>query len=299
LKGERPQARQQAPVTIGRLILHASGRDGAGLALPAGLADLHGAASISDTITHGYVSLPSRLSLDNFTNVWIQADMLHFFLQHDGHRRARGVVLTLLWRRWWRSPSPSSLAPSTSCADDLHRRNLLRPRSSSFRSTGSTSHPGADRPHRRGFELFSDNLSSTTDHRVILIHVIFQTGFATFVLSNYRRHTKEITESRWSTGHVLRNLVERDPASLPARVGRDGDAPLHLHLQRLLLGPGIDEVGDKRPITAALNNLHGAFFTNYNLLAAGALLAAIPPVVIFILLQKHFVRGLTLGSTKG
>ena len=59
------------------------------------------------------------------------------------------------------------------------------------------------------------------------------------------------------------------------------------------------EIGRMRPITAALNNLHGAFFTNQNLLAASSLTAAIPPVVVFILLQKQFVRGLTLGATKG
>jgi multiple sugar transport system permease protein len=57
--------------------------------------------------------------------------------------------------------------------------------------------------------------------------------------------------------------------------------------------------GDKRPITSALNNLQGEFFVNYNLVAAGAMLAAIPPLLVFIALQKHFVAGLTLGSTKG
>ena len=57
--------------------------------------------------------------------------------------------------------------------------------------------------------------------------------------------------------------------------------------------------GDKRPITSALNNLQGEFFVNNNLVAAGAMLAAIPPLLIFIALQKHFVAGLTLGSTKG
>ena len=34
--------------------------------------------------------------------------------------------------------------------------------------------------------------------------------------------------------------------------------------------------GDKRPVTSALNNLHGQFFTNNNLIAAGALLTAHP-----------------------
>jgi multiple sugar transport system permease protein len=59
------------------------------------------------------------------------------------------------------------------------------------------------------------------------------------------------------------------------------------------------KTGARRPITSALNNLQGEFFVNYNLLAAGALLAAIPPIIVFILLQKQFVRGLTLGATKG
>jgi len=57
--------------------------------------------------------------------------------------------------------------------------------------------------------------------------------------------------------------------------------------------------GDKRPITSALNNLTGAFFTNYNVLAAAAFIVEIPTVVLYLILSKQFVRGLTLGSTKG
>jgi multiple sugar transport system permease protein len=45
--------------------------------------------------------------------------------------------------------------------------------------------------------------------------------------------------------------------------------------------------------------LSGQFFTNYNLLAAGALLAALPTLIVYFALQKQFVAGLTLGSTKG
>jgi multiple sugar transport system permease protein len=59
------------------------------------------------------------------------------------------------------------------------------------------------------------------------------------------------------------------------------------------------ETGSKKPITSALNNLQGEFFVNYNLVAAGAMLAAIPPLLVYIALQRHFVAGLTLGSTKG
>jgi multiple sugar transport system permease protein len=57
--------------------------------------------------------------------------------------------------------------------------------------------------------------------------------------------------------------------------------------------------GDKFPITSSLNNLRGQFFTDYNLLSAGSILIAIPVLIVFFVLQKQFVAGLTLGSTKG
>jgi multiple sugar transport system permease protein len=57
--------------------------------------------------------------------------------------------------------------------------------------------------------------------------------------------------------------------------------------------------GDKFPITSSLNNLRGQFFTDYNLLSAGSILVALPTLMVFFLLQRQFVAGLTLGSTKG
>jgi multiple sugar transport system permease protein len=57
--------------------------------------------------------------------------------------------------------------------------------------------------------------------------------------------------------------------------------------------------GDKFPITSSLNNLRGQFFTDCNLLSAGSIIVAIPVLIVFFVLQKQFVAGLTLGSTKG
>ena len=53
------------------------------------------------------------------------------------------------------------------------------------------------------------------------------------------------------------------------------------------------------PITSALNNLQGVFFTDNNLIAAGAMLAALPTLIVFAVLQRHFISGLTLGASKG
>ena len=57
--------------------------------------------------------------------------------------------------------------------------------------------------------------------------------------------------------------------------------------------------GDKFPITSSLNNLRGEFFTDYNLLSAGSIIVALPTLLVFFVLQRQFVSGLTLGSTKG
>jgi multiple sugar transport system permease protein len=59
------------------------------------------------------------------------------------------------------------------------------------------------------------------------------------------------------------------------------------------------QTGAKRPITSALSDLQGLFFTDNNLIAAGAILVALPTLLVYLLLQRQFVRGLTLGSTKG
>jgi hypothetical protein len=52
-------------------------------------------------------------------------------------------------------------------------------------------------------------------------------------------------------------------------------------------------------VTVALNNLSGSFIATWNVQMAGALIAATPTLVIFIVLGRYFVRGLLAGSLKG
>lgn len=53
------------------------------------------------------------------------------------------------------------------------------------------------------------------------------------------------------------------------------------------------------PVTVALNNLAGSFSVEWNVQMAGALIAALPTLLIYILLGRYFVRGLLAGSLKG
>ena len=126
-------------------------------------------------------------------------------------------------------------------------------------------------------------------------------GFCTFVLSNYMK----------ALPHEMYEAARVDGASVPVQFFR-----ITLPLCRPALAAlatlqvtwiyneffwatVLVQSGSKFPITSSLNNLRGQFFTDYNLLSAGSILIAIPVLVIFFVLQKQFVAGLTLGSTKG
>lgn len=54
-----------------------------------------------------------------------------------------------------------------------------------------------------------------------------------------------------------------------------------------------------RPITLGIYNFIGVYGTEWNSLMAVATIAMIPIIVIFILIQKHIVSGLTAGAMKG
>jgi len=136
---------------------------------------------------------------------------------------------------------------------------------------------------------------------IVMIHLAFQLGFCTFVLSNYfKQIPKELNEaavvdgaSVWKTyTSVLLPLARPALAAL---------ATLEFTwiYNDFFWGILLLRTGYKFPVTSALNNLSGQFFTDNNLLAAGSLMVALPTLIVYFVLQKQFVAGLTLGSTKG
>jgi multiple sugar transport system permease protein len=250
---------------------------------------------ISDTTLHGYVSLPHEaLGFGNFVTAWTNADLPRFYL-NTLIVAVPGVIITLLVASMlafaisqfnWRFNvlvlmifTAGNLLPPQVLIVPLYWVYLNTP-----------------------LPVLSDNgLLYDQYIGIILIHIVFQMGFATFVLTNYMRTiTKEITESALVDGaHVLRIWW-----SVILPLCRPALAAMATLLFTFIYNDFfwalmLMKSGDKRPIVSALNNLQGEFFINYNMLAAGALLAAVPSLLVFIAFQKHFVRGLTLGATKG
>jgi alpha-glucoside transport system permease protein len=62
----------------------------------------------------------------------------------------------------------------------------------------------------------------------------------------------------------------------------------------VFIGPGENE-----PLTLALSSLKGQLGQGWNLVTAGAFLTMIVPILVFLFLQRFFVRGMTSGAVKG
>lgn len=136
---------------------------------------------------------------------------------------------------------------------------------------------------------------------LIAVNVGFQVGFCTFVLSNYMKALpKEIYESAMVDGASIWQQYWK--LTLPlCRPSLAALATLEITwiYNEFFWATVLLQNGEMFPITSSLTNLSGAFFTDNNLVAAGAVIIALPTIIIYFLLQKHFVSGLTLGATKG
>jgi ABC-type glycerol-3-phosphate transport system permease component len=56
---------------------------------------------------------------------------------------------------------------------------------------------------------------------------------------------------------------------------------------------------DKFPLAVAVAQLRGVYYQEYGLLMAGTLLAIVPVLGLFLMLQREFISGLTSGAVKG
>jgi multiple sugar transport system permease protein len=172
-----------------------------------------------DTALHGYISWPANgLTLVNYQTFWTQGNVPYYYL-NTLVIVIPGVILTLLLASMvafcctqfsWRFNlivlmifTAGNLLPPQVIIVPLYWMYLHTP----IAMLGSIDIGNFS------FALFSDNNLLYDQYiGIILIHVVFQTGFATFVLSNYMKTiTKEITESALVDVHLQRLLLGADP----------------------------------------------------------------------------------------
>lgn len=249
----------------------------------------------ADTAKHGYVSVDGSYGLSNFSAAWSQADMGHFFV-NTLIITLPALAVTLFFasmaafviaRFKWRYNI--ALLVLFTAGNLLPQQAVITPL---FRIYTMVSLPT--------WLSDSGKLYNST-FGLILIHVAFQTGFCVFVMSNYMKTIpREISEAALVDGaSVFRQYWQLTLPLCRPVLAALATLEFTWIYNDFYWATALISTGDKRPITAALANLQGEFFTNNNLVAAGSLLVAIPTLIVFFVLQRHFVAGLTLGANKG
>lgn len=249
----------------------------------------------SETAAKGYFSLPDRITLQYYVDAWQQAELPKYYL-NTLLITVPAIVLTLFLASFVafaisrvRVPGSMALLILFTAGNLLPQQVLITPLYALYNLIPLP-------------WWASDSLTLYDTYLgVMLIHVAFQTGFCVFVLAHYMRALpEEISEAAIMDGAgVWRRYWQVTlPLCKPALAAL-ATLQFAWMYNDFLWALVLMSSGDKLPITSALNNLRGQFFTDYNLLAAGAVLVALPTVIVFNLLQKQFIAGLTLGSTKG
>jgi len=149
---------------------------------------------------------------------------------------------------------------------------------------------------------FSDSMGLiNTFPGVILFHVAFQLGFCTFFLRNFMRQVPfSLIEAPRIDGAsdflIYRKIVL--PLSISSMAAL-GVLEFTWIWNDLLLSLILLQVDRLKPVTLGLANMQGEFISNYNMIAAGSIIAAGAPLVIFLVFQRYFISGLTVGAEKG
>ena len=137
---------------------------------------------------------------------------------------------------------------------------------------------------------------------LILFHMAFQTGFCTLFMRNFIHEVPDavLDAARLEGASELRvfrtvilPLVRPALAALAVLIFT---FVWNDYFWSLVLVQS-DEV---RPLTAGIQSLRGMWQTSWPLVSAASILAAFPPVLVFFLMQRHLIAGLTYsGASEG
>ncbi len=135
---------------------------------------------------------------------------------------------------------------------------------------------------------------------VIMIHIAFQLGFCTFVLRNFMRTLPgDIMDAARIDGASEWGIYWKIvmPLTVPA-IAAIATLEFTWIFNDYLWAIILLQDDSLKPVTAGLSTLQGQFITNWPLIVAGALIATVPTLLVFLFLQRYFIGGLTLGSGK-
>ena len=249
----------------------------------------------ADTNKYGYFSLGGSFNLNNFVTAFTQGDMLTY-LWNSVIITVPTVVLTLFLasmmafavsRFSWRFNI--TLLIMFTAGNLLPPQVLAAPLFEMFKNFNLP------------YSISDSGTLLNTYTAVIIVDTAFQIGFCTFVLSNYMKALPhDLTEAAFVDGAgVWRQYISVImPLTRPALAAL-GTLEVIWIYNDFFWPLLFIQSGNRLPITTALKNLQGQFLTDYNLLAAGAVITVIPTLVIYLVLQRQFVAGLTLGASKG
>lgn len=137
---------------------------------------------------------------------------------------------------------------------------------------------------------------------LVLVHVVFGLGFTTLYFKNYYQvFPTELIRAAQIDGAGFFRIFQRIllPSSGPIIVVSVIWQFTNIW-NDFLFGASFADL-DSQPMTVALNNLvqssHGV--KEYNVHFAGAVFAALPTLLVYIVAGRYFVRGLMAGSVKG
>ena len=250
-----------------------------------------------ETQTKGIFSWPDSLTVSNYRDAFTQGDMQKTFL-NTAFIVLPAIVLILLMSSFMAFAVSRfsfrfnvALLLLFTAGNLLPAQVLFQPLFQMFKAM-----PWPD--------VLSDTDTGSllgTKLAVIIVHVAFQTGFCTFVLSNYMKTIpKELNEAALVDGASVPRIFFQVimPLCRPALAALATLEFTWLY-NDFFWAVVLLNRGSERPITSSIANLGGAFFTNDNLVAAASMIVAMPTLIVYLILQKQFISGLTLGASKG
>lgn len=135
---------------------------------------------------------------------------------------------------------------------------------------------------------------------LVMFHIAFQTGFCVLFMRNFIKALPyELIEAARMEGanefqlfwYVVLPLVRPALAALSVLI-------FTFIWNDYFWALVLVQSENAQPVTAGIQALRGKWVASWQLISAGSIIAALPPVIMFFAMQRHFIAGLTLGAVK-